>query len=300
MKTLGIDIGNFAVKTSSGFYVQSKIKKGSSIFNESGISVKYKGEEYIVGNGNYETETVKTKKENLYPLIVTAICKSFKEDLITTNIAIGLPLNQYKNMKKELKNNILNNYKNITVEIDGKLKRITINNVVIVPEGIGALYAIPSYYKIDKNNVVVADIGGLTTNIFELEDGSIKNDITLDIGMLQLYNQLYAEIKKDYVDIKLSYDKLDDILTKGYFLYFGENISAEKYIKTLTPQIKEVYNTLKMKYSIESNSVVLLGGGSKHFHPIINKKITHSIAINDVFANANGFKIIGENIFNNM
>lgn len=297
MKTLGIDIGNFAVKTSSGFYVQSKIKKGCSIFNENGISLKYKNEDFIIGNGNYETETVKTKKENLYPLIITAICKSFKEDMINTNIAIGLPLNQYKNMKKELRNNILENYKNLTVEIDRKIKIVTINNVVIVPEGVGALYAIPSNEKVDKNNVVVADIGGLTTNIFELEDGTIKNDLTLDIGMLQLYNQLYAEIKKDYVDLKLSYDKLEDILVKGYFLYFGEVISAKKYIQILSPSIKEVYNTLKMKYSIESNSVVLLGGGSKHFYPIIHEKIKHSIAIDDVFANANGFKIIGDNVF---
>lgn len=297
MKTLGIDIGNFAVKTSSGFYVQSKIKKGCSIFNENGISLKYKNEEFIIGNGNYETETVKTKKENLYPLIITAICKSFKEDIINTNIAIGLPLNQYKNMKKELRDNILENYKNLTVEIDRKIKMVTINNVVIVPEGVGALYAIPNDPKIDKNNVVVADIGGLTTNIFELEGGTIKNDLTLDIGMLQLYNQLYAEIKKDYVDLKLSYDKLEDILVKGYFLYFGETISAKKYIQILIPQIKEVYNTLKMKYSIESNSVVLLGGGSKHFHPIIKEKIKHCIAINDIFANANGFKIIGDNVF---
>lgn len=298
MKTLGIDIGNFAVKTSTGFYVQSKIKKGSSIFNESGILLKYKNEEFIIGNGNYETETVKTKKENLYPLIITAICNSFKDDIINTNIAIGLPLNQYNNMKKELRKNILDNYKNLNVEIDKKVKMINIHNVVIVPEGVGALYAIPNDCKVDKSNIVVADIGGLTTNIFELESGTIKNDITLDVGMLQLYNQLYAEIKKDFVDLKLSYDKLEDILSKGYFLYFGETISANKYIQTLVPLVKEVYNTLKMKYSIESNSVVLLGGGAKHFYPIIKQKIKHAVLVNDVFANANGFKIIGESVFN--
>lgn len=299
MKTLGIDIGNFAVKTSSGFYIHSKIKKASSIFNENGILLEYRNEKYIVGNGNYETETVKIKKDNLYPLMLTAIGESFKEDSIITNIAIGLPLNQYNNMKKDLRKNILEKYRNIIIKIDKKIKEININNVIIVPEGVGALYSIPNTYNIDKNNVVVVDIGGLTSNIFEIEEEIIKNDITLDIGMLQLYNQLYAEIKKDYVDIKLTYDKLDEVLSTGMFFYFGEGISAQPYINALLPLIKDVYNTLKMKYPIESNQVVFTGGGSKHFYPIIKQKIKHAIYIDDIYANALGFQIIGENIFNN-
>lgn len=299
MKTIGIDIGNFAVKTSEGFYVHSKVKKTSSIFNENGISLIYNNQEYIIGNGNYETETVKIKKDNLYPLILAAIAKSCKEDNILTNVAIGLPLNQYNSMKKELKKTILENYRNLVVRVDKVVKQINVNNVLIVPEGVGAIYSIPKSYNIDKDNVVVADIGGLTSNIFEVDEGIIKNDITLDVGMLQLYNQLYSEIKKDYVDLKLTYDKLDDILTTGIFHYFGENISAKPYIQTLQPLVKDVYNTLKMKYPIESNQVVLVGGGSKHFHPIIKQKIKHAIFIDDVFANATGFKIIAESIFNN-
>lgn len=295
MKVLGIDIGNFGVKTNEGLYIPSKVKTFSSIFNENGIYSTYDNKKYIVGTGNYETETRKSNKENFYPLLLTSLAKSLPLTENVVNLSIGLPLNQYNNKKDSLKKDILTKYRQYNINIDNVDRTIIIDDLLIVPEAIGALYGIDT--EIDINNIVLADIGGLTTNILEVDNGVIKNDLTLDIGTLQLYNKLNSLLKNDFVDLKLTYDKLDKILIEKTFLYYGETINAEKYINALYPFMNELYNTLKMSYSIENSPLMICGGGAKYFYDLLKNKIKNVEICLDVFANAKGYKIIADEYF---
>lgn len=306
MNTVIIDIGNVGVKTGDGKYIPSKVQENSSIFYEKGYNVTINGKNYIVGTGDYETETIKSSKENFYPLLLTALAQSMDIGENAANLVVGLPLSQFTLCSKEIKAKLLEDYRQNVITVDGFKKDIIINDVLVVPEGVGALYGLPQEFHIDDNhvvnldrtNIIIADIGGLTTNIFEMDNGSITKDLTLDnVGTLHMFTKLKFEIKHDYTDMKLTYDKLDKILSENTFSYFGNSIDATKYIKKLNPIMKTLYDTLKMNYSIEDTQLVLCGGGSKYVYPYILKKITNSLKCDDIFLNAKGFKVIGDNYF---
>ena len=297
MRIIGIDIGNFGVKTSDGLYISSKIKETSSVYNENGILLEYNNHKYIIGNGKYETETVKSSKENFIPLLIGAIAKSMVHEEEILNIATGLPLIEYGKNNDALRDKILSECRQIEVRIDGIPKKIIIDDVAIVPEGVGALYGIPDHVKFDRENVIIVDIGGLTTNIFEVDGGEIKKDTTKSTGMLHLYNTLQRNLQNEYIDLKLTYDKLTEVMESKKLKYFDKEIDVKKQVEELNEFPAELYEYLKMNYPVENSDVILTGGGAKYFHPFISKKIKGTKLITDIYANAKGYRIIGESIF---
>lgn len=63
MKILGIDQGNFNLKTSEFYKCESKIKRDLDIQDkESNNLVVFNGQEYLIGEGIFDTETVKIDK----------------------------------------------------------------------------------------------------------------------------------------------------------------------------------------------------------------------------------------------
>ena len=71
MENLSIEIGNRNIKTNKGIVFPSRY----TMFNQIGTEIiQYKGVNYFIGNGEYDIELEKSKKDFM-PLLLTAIEK---------------------------------------------------------------------------------------------------------------------------------------------------------------------------------------------------------------------------------
>ena len=80
-----------------------------------------------------------------------------------------------------------------------------------------------------------------------------------------------------------------DYLEKGLY-YKGERQNISFAIKSCNDLFKEVYNELNLNYPINISAVVFQGGGMDLLISVLSKKICNIINIDDLFANAKGYK----------
>ena len=133
---LGIDVGNYSLKTSEGINKKSLVSKEENILG-SGIVLEMDNQKFIIGEGNFETELNKSSKENFIPLLYTGISLSSEDEF--NSVVCGLPINQYKENHKNLEELIERN-KIKDLKINGKERTLVIENFKVYPEGIGAYY----------------------------------------------------------------------------------------------------------------------------------------------------------------
>ncbi len=283
---LGIDIGNYNVKTSEGILFKSCISNQIEYGNKFD-KIIINGEKYYLGTGTFEIEYKKFDKDNYIPLLLGSICKSSNN--IEYNLGLGLPVKQYKACKTELINMLKETeYK---VVYNGTKRRIIINDVKIFPEGVAAIIA--NYNKLNRTNqdILSVDIGGKTTDIVLIKGKKVIKSSQINIGTIDIYNCIKSSLEGQYIDIKINIDDVDDYIKHG-FIYKGERQDIKKAIKSCNDLFKEIYTELNLNYSINTSNVVLQGGGSDLLGRVFKKKINNMTMDNDLFANANGYRML--------
>ena len=102
-------------------------------------------------------------------------------------------------------------------------------------------------------------------------------------------------LREKYYDAKIDVEKIQDYLDKGFY-YKGELQDISFAINTTKTLFKQIYDELKINYSIETDAVVVMGGGAKILGSIFKKNIKGIIVMDnidrDVFANARGYKML--------
>lgn len=285
---LGVDIGNYNLNSSTGLSLESKVARSSVLFSNS-PTVELFGKKITIGDGEFDTEYRKIKKENYLQMLYTTICLSTEENF--NNIVVGLPISQYKTDKDELMNLILQNSEMIG-NINNKERKVIIQDVEIYPEGIGA---------VDSNfEGILVDIGGRTTDICHVENVNGKkkliNPTSKPIGTLNLYTDFIKSINNTYgLDLKL--DDAERVLRRGLKIDGVEvDISNSKMV--FADYVDKIVSKLKIEYSANTLDIALLGGGSIILGRSIIKRLPSSYVIdNPIFANANTFKKVGEQLW---
>lgn len=292
---LGLDIGNYQVKTSEGIIFDSKITT-EKYFGTEADKITISNKTYYLGEGNFEIEARKFDKENFIPLVLGAICKSTDADLI--DLAIGLPIIQFKdkNIRTELINLLQGNtykvvYNNIpTTKI--------IRSVQVFPEGISGYLYLKSkglLNEVGDRDSILIDIGGKTTDIALIKNNKATIPTSISIGTIDIYYAIAKALREKYYDAKIDVEKIQDYLDKGFY-YKGELQDISFAINTTKVLFKQIYDELKINYSIEIDAVVVMGGGAKILGSIFKKNIKGIIVMNnidrDVFANAKGYKML--------
>ena len=102
---LGIDIGNYNVKTSEGIIFKSAISENIEFGNHFD-KIEIYNKVYYIGTGKLEVDYRKFDKDNYEPLLLAAICKS--SNSVENTIGLGLPIKQYYVFKDELRNKLVN------------------------------------------------------------------------------------------------------------------------------------------------------------------------------------------------
>lgn len=278
------DIGNFATKDNLGNIFESRISNVGNILNNK-YEMTLNNEKYYLGEGSFDTEYRKVKKESYLKLLFGILALGSRE--VEVQLVLGLPLSQYKKDKNELIKLILSN-SFLSGSINGEEANYIITDVEVYPEGIAA---IPYNYE-----GVVVDIGGRTTDccLTYIENGKrkIENPVSLPQGTLKLYGNLIDHINSKYcLDLDIGQAKR---IIKNGLLIDGKKEENYLAIDIFKEYLEDLVRRLNVEYSIKSNNICFTGGGSLELKRPIIKRIPHAIiSENAVFDNAKGFYEVG-------
>ncbi|CZR99333.1 StbA protein [Clostridioides difficile] len=297
MSKLGIDIGNYAVKTSSDDIFESKVTEVKN-FGSDSDSVKIGNKTYYIGEGDEEINIVKYEKENFLPLLLGAICRNTDDEIV--DLALGLPVKQFGGLRKDLIEKLQGKEYHVEFAKGNETTKrdITIRSVQVFPEGItGYLYYAKDIVdQIAGRDVVLIDIGGKTTDIALVQGNKATDPYSINIGTINIYDAIKKSLEMDerfLGKVEIKREKIQDYINKGFYLN-GEKQDIKKNIDASISLFKQIYNELKLNYPINTAAVVVMGGGAKLLGEAFKKNIPGIIVMSDVdkhvFANAKGYK----------
>ena len=292
---IGIDIGNYQIKTSENIIFDSKVTT-EKFFGTDADKLTISNKTYYLGEGNLEIESRKFDKENFLPLLLGAICKSTDADAI--DLALGLPIIQFKNKdtRAELINMLQGNSYKVVYNNIGSTKFI--RSVQVFPEGISGYLYLKNQGLLNAvgyRDAILIDVGGKTTDIALIKNNKATLPTSVNVGTIDIYYSIAKALRERYYDAKIDVEKIQDYLDKGFY-YKGEKQDITFAINTTKVLFKQIYDELKINYSIETEAVVVIGGGAKILGSAFKKNIPGIIIMEnidrDIFSNAKGYKML--------
>lgn len=288
---IGVDLGNYATKTSKGIIFPSRIAHGHNELNKNDIKVTYEGKDYTVGTGRLELGTNRINSK-LYELcLLTSIGKSFTDLNINTNIIVGLPPSLFQSdLKNELKN-ILNSIETKEIIINGIKKYITINKSDVFSES-AIVFNSPSDYKNSKTLVV--DIGGGSTDISQFNGLNSVKQTTTKYGMLTLCESMKqvfnAKEKANYTA-----DMIEDLINRDTEIIRGEKKNIAYLKDVILDHVSEICNVITQNFDTESSQILLIGGGAEKLISYFKQQYKNAELVpNGQLANAMTYEAVGE------
>lgn len=297
METIGVDLGNCNIKTSKGIIVPSLITKADYLIS-TGYQIEFNNQILIIGEGDYDTNLDKISKENLLPMLCLALGLSTKEEFI--RMVIGLPISQYRS-KKDKMIEVIEDNKILNFKLNGEERTVCIEDAAIFPEGVA------TYYDLDlekrkvllNKDLIVLDIGGRTTDIALLKAGkkrSVAKSTSLDVGMINIYNDMINEINSIYT-LGLNIEDAENIIKNGLEVD-GEKKDTTFIKDIIRNNIEKVFKELNISYPVRTSPVLVTGGGGRSFFKSIKKRYPSAELVADnLFSNANGYKRVGEKLW---
>lgn len=285
---LGVDLGSFATKTSTGVQFSSRVSNVGNILGNDYI-FELEGETYFIEEGQYDTEYRKIKRDNFLKLLFSALVLSKVEPDV--ELIVGLPISQFKTDKTALKT-MIENKRLIRGCVNGTFKEYYIKKVEVYPEGVGAA---GPYYE-----GIIVDIGGRTTDVCLVRkvDGKrkiIKPD-SIPAGTIELYNSFISAINSKY-GLDLKFEDTERILRQGLRID-GQSVDITFAKNTFYNFMDRLISKLRVDYSLSTDEVFFTGGGSILLDSMIRKKIKQATVSRDgVFDNARAYYKYGEEIF---
>ena len=272
---LGVDLGNWNVKTSEEDIFPSRYTIVENILGATGDVLEYEGIKYYMRDGKLENNYDKANKETNLMLFLYSLAlqndKYFKA-------VVGLPALAYKANRDTFKDNTI---------INKEPKKIIIEDLIVFPEGAGAYFSLKNRPK----NAVIIDIGGGTINIVSFKNGKLDSCTTIGKGMIELYNQVRDYLNATYT-LKLELEDIEIIMREGLKVD-NEEISFTFIKPIIDSFIKDLMNELR-NFPIRTSKVLLSGGGSKLLKAPLSKIPGLEVIEDYLFSNSKGFKKVGE------
>lgn len=294
---IAIDLGNFNNKV----LVNDKIFIFESRFREitDDISIKtgtiftFNGKTYRHMDGVFEISCEKACRNNLLLNLFFSIASSLQRDC-EVNIAIGLPISQYKQDKEKLIEFInQNNHQNVS--LNKNTYNITIKSVDVIPEAIGAYYS--SVDDFESLNATVVDIGGKTTDICTISyDGSVQSYTTIQIGSFDTFTKIANVINERYPSSCASVEDVQHILDKGLTVN-GIKVDLPEIDFILREDASIISRNIKLNdKKSELNYILIVGGHGHILYNYLKETIPHIEIHSDyLFANVIGYyKVLTE------
>ena len=280
---LGVDLGNWNVKTSEENIISSRYTIVENILGANGDVLEYEGIKYYMKEGKLENNYDKANKKT--NLILFLYSLALQKDRYF-KVVVGLPALAYKTNREYFKDKLLNQ-KIHDVVINKEHKKIIIEDLIVFPEGAGAYFSLRNRPK----NCVIIDIGGGTINIVNFKNGKLDTCTTIGKGMIQLYNQIRDYLNATYT-LKLELEDIEVIMREGLKVD-NEEISFTFIKPIINSFIVDLMNELR-NFPIRTSKVLLTGGGSKLLKTPLSVIPGLEVIEEYMFSNVKGFKRVGE------
>lgn len=273
---LAIDLGNYNIKTSEGVIFPSTFTEGVPANPIGEEILEFDGNSYTMTKGSFDNEFNKSKK-NYLPNLLYAIAKSSTVEDKVFDIVLGVPLDNLgiaNNFKEDLEN------KEFEVVLNGVKRKIKINRVAAVGEGISAYYTLTESERND--DVMIIDIGGRTTNVATFINKKLDKKFTVNIGMIDFYDRVKERVNSTGENFNT--EEMERLIKKGII----SDIEKEQ-----NDLVDKIFNQIKFKAKKETYTIYFTGGGSIELREAILKLEPKGRFVpNQIFANVNGNKKI--------
>jgi len=267
IQIVSIDCGRNTVKLSNNQSFRSVV--GDWHHREMSDNEEYEviindKEKYFVGQlaldesyAAIEMTTTSKIHQQTRTLFLTGVALSLEENDNELFICTGVPVIDFNaTTKKALEDLLFGKY---DIQINGKHKKFTINNLNIIPESVASFqYALSKDESLAIGKKRVIDLGSLTVN---LSSFNLKKFVTRDSGTIP------------FGSIKLKDNYIDDF----------------QYVDKIVAEISTKFTDYD-----SSDRVLLTGGGALRFGTLFKKYYKNlEILDNCVFSNVEGYQRMG-------
>lgn len=275
-KCLAVDLGNFNIATSEGILFSSRYTKGEDIAPGE-ETIKFNGETYLIGKGNFDNVFNKAKK-NYLPNLLYAIGKSTEEEKIS--LVLGVPLDNL-GIKDDFKDTLEG--KTFNFELNGEERKITINKLGTIAEGLSSFYTLRKEER--ERDTLIIDIGGRTVNVCTFVEGKINTKFTYPNGMIDLYDEIKTNVNNKE-GMNYSLEDMQRLVNNR--VYEGNKEKEEFVAKML--------NAINLKIpNMYVYNIYLTGGGSLELDNELRDAIKNFRFVTDpLFSNVLGNKKIAQ------
>lgn len=290
---IGVDYGSVSLKLSTGIIIESKLSRRDLMKKKKYIMINNQKMYYGTGEYDYSTN-IKHKQNNFLPVLLAGLCESStKENQF--DICLGVPVVHFDKYRADLKE-LLENTKH-EVDFNGVNRLIAINNVKVIPEGVGVYFNLNDelIHKFKNQDILLIDFGGITVDVLLINNGEILNNTSIFTGVHDLYNRVKQHIIENTEDERITIEQAQKIVEGDLIHSVNGKVTDLKFIDDLKFEIVyEVIKNMKLTFgsSMQSANWILCGGASKHFGSLFKAAQPNTTIITDVLANAKGFKKI--------
>jgi len=290
---IAIDHGNSSIKTENEEFP-------AGLANSLGMgnveSVEYKGQSYEISGKRPPFKRDKTTDDDYFILSLFAFGKETDELESEVELAIGLPPEYIKTEREKFEKYFLDRSP-INFKYNGTPLRIDIKRVWCFPQAYAAAMTKRDALK-DKQRVFIIDVGGMTVDTLLLQN--LKPDMgftnSLRGGINLMCNDIEREVSAN-LGMQVNQGQIEDWLRgKDDFLQaeVGEVIekNAAQFVNRMIDDLRE------RDIDLQTAQGVFVGGGSLLLREWIgeHRLVRSPIFIEDVRANAKGYKLFAEGI----
>lgn len=295
---IGVDHGYAAMKTAHCAFPAGLVAYEHEPYTSRDV-LEYDGKFFVVGSGRQPLQKDKTAGENYYLLTLAAIAKELEfrktDRSVEVILAAGLPLTSFGRDKVGFKRYLLRDGRPVSFRYEGRPYEVTVSDVVLLPQGYSAVMTQTDL--LDEPSVIVADIGGWTVDLMQLDHG-IPNAATcrsLELGVIQCLNEIGEQVRRS-LGLTPSAAQIESVLR-------SEANSVDERIKAIAHQEAERYVRRVLSAIAENGMdaratpILFLGGGAglmkRHFSP--TSGLCQPVLLDDVTLNAKGYeRIVGQ------
>lgn len=291
MIKLGVDNGNYNIKSSEGMLYASGYTVSDREFITPEMQLFYDGRYYAVGEQRLRFQQDKTKEQDTFIMTLPAIAEAMKRygntyaDII---LGVGLPLDSYGIRKEAFRRYFLRD--NISFLFEGKAYRCRITECKVFAQGHAALCR---YYPQLKgySSIILVDIGGYTVDILTVHNFRLDRSscASLPMGTITLYSRIQDILRKS--DIYLPEELITDAIY-GKIQHADSKLIKAAVEQTVGIYCKELFNALRERGLDLKLPTVFAGGGAELLKAWLYEDDLNTVAVLNRFANADGYKLL--------
>jgi len=293
---IGIDHGYGMVKTKNFAFSSGLTEYDHEPYTTKNV-IQFKDKYYVCGSGRQSLIRDKTKDDSYYILTLAAIAKELEirksGNRASITLAVGLPLTSFgRDKAKFIQYLKRSSFQPVRFSYEGREYRITIENVLVYPQGYSAVIDYLGKIK-NEPSVIICDVGSWTVDVMRMDNGMPNAETcrSLELGVIRMIEETQEQVRRS-AGLSITAAQVEQVLN-GLSCSIDENAKRIIMEQGKSYVDKLLRNLLESGFDTAAVPVVFLGGGASFVKLHFGKNKTCSMSIiTDICANAKGFETI--------